>query len=80
MNEKQAFDKVINILTEHNLTSRDYVIENYNKGCFYIKFCPKQFILLDIMYFYEMIPDIAIFRIKYSNKQMFLNIKIRLRE
>ena len=47
MNEKQAFDKVINILTEHNLTPRDYVIENYNKGCFYIKFCPKQFILLE---------------------------------
>ena len=81
MNEKQAFDKVINILTEHNLTlSRDYVIKNYNNGCFYIQFCEKQFILLDVMYFYEMIPDITIFKIKYSNKQMFLNIKIRLRE
>ena len=80
MDEKQIFDKVIHILTEHNLTlSRDYIIKNYNNGCFYIQFCKRQFVILDIMYFYEMIPDITIFKIKYNDGMMFLNMKVRIR-
>ena len=80
MDEKSAFSHVINVLTDHNLRqSRDYVIESYNKGCFLIRFCPKRFYLLDIQYFYEMIPDIVIFKIKRSHDVFYLNIKIRLR-
>lgn len=80
MDEKCAFDKVVNVLTDHNLRqTKDYVIENYNKGCFYIRFCARRYIVLDIEYFYEMIPDISIFKIKYDAGIMYLNIKIRLR-
>ena len=79
--EKCAFDKVINVLTDHNLVqTKDYVIKNYNKGCFYIRFCPKQHTVLDIEYFYEMIPNISIFKIKYDYGIMYLNLKIRLRK
>ena len=79
--EKKVFDRLINVLTEHNLRqSRDYFIEHYNNGCFYIRFCSKQTFILDIEYFYERIPDITIFKIKYgSDGVMFLNIKIRIR-
>lgn len=80
MDERCAFDKLINVLTEHNLRqTKDYVIENYSKGCFYIRFCPYRYIVLDIEYFYEMIPDISIFKIKYDAGTMYLNVKIRLR-
>lgn len=80
MNERCAFDKVINMLTEHNLRlSKDYIIEHYSKGCFYIRFCPRSYVVLDIEYFYEMIPDITVFKVKHYGKSMYLNIKIRLR-
>lgn len=81
MDEKGAFDKVIYTLKEHHLRrGRDYIIEHYNKGCFYIRFCPKQATILDVQYFYERIPDITIFKIKYSRDAMYLNLKIRIRE
>ena len=54
-------------------------IKNYNNGCFYIEFCKKQYVMLDIMYFYDMIPDITIFKIKSNNGVLGLNIKIRIR-
>ena len=80
MNEKQAFDRMINALTDHNLVlSKDYIIQSYNKGCFNIKFCPRQRITIDIQYLYEMIPDIVICKITHTKDTMFLNIKIRLR-
>ena len=80
MNEKQVFDKVVNILTEHNLVlSKDYTVKNYNNGRFYIEFCKKQYVMLDIMSFYDMIPDITIFKIKSNNGVLGLNIKIRIR-
>lgn len=81
MDEKCAFDKVINVLTDHNLRqTRDYVIENYSRGCFYIRFCPRRYVVLDIEYFYEMIPDISVFKIKHSGDMMYLNLKVRLRK
>lgn len=80
--EKKVFDRLINVLTEHNLRqSQDYIIEHYNQGCFYIRFCSKKTFVLDVDYFYERIPDIIIFKIKHgSDGIMFLNIKIRIRK
>lgn len=79
--EKKAFDKVINVLTEHNLVhTKDYIVQNYNEGCFYIRFCKKRYVVLNVQYFYERIPDITIFKIKHSSDgTMFLNIKVRIR-
>lgn len=80
LDEKQAFDRVINVLTEHNYRlSKDYIIKHYNDGCFYIEFCPRQFVILDVEYFYERIPDIVVFKIFNKHGVMNLNIKIRLR-
>lgn len=80
--EKKVFNQLISVLTEHNLKqSRDYVIEHYSHGCFYIRFCSKKVFLLDIDYFYECIPDIIIFKIKHSSDGiMFMHIKIRIRK
>lgn len=78
--EKKAFDKIINCLTDHNLRlTIDYTIEHYNDGCFLIKFCPRRSFMLDIEYFYEMVPNITIFKVGYSGGVMKLNIKVRLR-
>ena len=69
MDEKCAFDKVINVLTDHNLRlTKDYFIDTYSKGCFYIRFCSRSYVVLDVEYFYEMIPDITIFKIKQRNE------------
>lgn len=79
--EKKVFDRLINVLTEHNLRmSKDYTIEHYNKGCFYIRFCPRRHVMLDIEYFYERIPDITVFKVKHgSDGMLFINVKIRIR-
>ena len=80
MNEKQAFDRVINVLTEHNLyQTQDYIIERYHNGCFTIRICPHRFAVLDIQYIYSRIPDIKIFKVKQSKNIMTIILKIRLR-
>lgn len=85
LNEKQAFDKLINCLTDHNLVqSKDYYFRDTNHGCFNVVFCPKRCVYLDVAYFYEMIPDIRVFKIKYcdnklGSRTMNLTIKIHLR-
>lgn len=79
--EKKVFDRVVNTLTEHNLViSKDYVIEHYNEGCFYIRFCNKRPIVVDIQYMYERIPDISILKIKNTTDgTLYMNLKVRLR-
>lgn len=83
MNEKQAWDSLHNVMTDHNFRHpRDYLIKSYGHGCFEILFCPKRCVKLDIHYFYKHIPDIKVFKVSYCDAQlsrMKINIKIKLR-
>ena len=80
MNEKQAIDRVINVLTEHNLRQRsDYVFRHMKYGCFNIALCPHRYAVLDIQYFYDNIPDIKVFKIQQKGDYMNIIIKIKIR-
>ena len=80
MDEKQILDKIQNVLIDHNLRQpRDYVITSYNKGCCLITLCPHRYAILDIQYFYDMIPDIKVFRIKQKRDVVEINIKVKMR-
>lgn len=80
MNEAQAFNAVINMLTEHNIRKEEYLLEYNGNGCFHVKFCPKRHVVLDIIYILENIPDIKIFKIKNVKDTMYLILKIKIRE
>lgn len=80
MNEKQAIDRVINVLTDHNLREgQDYFFKKMEHGCFNIVICPHRYAVLDIQYFYDNIPDIKIFKIQQKRDYMNILIKIKLR-
>lgn len=80
MNEKEVFDRVIEVLGENNLRqSEDYLIKNYHHGCFTIVFCPRRYGVLDIHYMYERIPDIKVFKIKQHRDIMTLVLKVKIR-
>lgn len=80
MNEKEIFDKVINVLQENNLRqSRDYLISSYHEGCFHIHICPRRYATLDIHYIYKEIPDIKVFKVKQIKNEMILVLKVKIR-
>lgn len=80
MNEREVFDKLINVLVDNNLKlGRDYIIKEYHHGCFTIHFCPRRYAVLDIQYIYDQIPDIKVFRIKQFRDEMVAVIKIKIR-
>lgn len=81
MNEAQAFDKVINCLTDFNLRSpKDYTIKYYKNGHFHIRLCPHRYAVFDIQYFYDNVPDIKIFRFKQKYNIIDIHIKIKIRD
>ena len=81
MNEAQAWDKLINCLTDFNLIApKDYIIKSYKNGCFLIRFCPTRYSVLDIQYMYDNIPDIKVLRIKQKKDIIEMNIKIKIRD
>lgn len=81
MNEAQAFDKVINCLTDFNLRQpKDYIIKYYKNGCFVIRLCPHRYSVIDVQYFYDNVPDIKIFRFKQKRDIVELNIKVKIRD
>ena len=54
MDEKQAIDKVMNVLTDHNMRQgNDYVFKKMSHGCFNIAICPHRYAVLDIQYIYD---------------------------
>lgn len=80
MNEKEIFDRVINVLTENNLRQgEDYIILHYHKGCFTIRLCPRRYAVLDIHYIYDRIPDIKVCKIKHQRDMMTLILKVKIR-
>ena len=80
MDEKQAIDRVINILTDHNLTqTKDYIFKHVSHGCFNIILCPHRYALIDVQYFYDNLPDIKIFKIQQKNEHVHILIKIKIR-
>lgn len=80
MNEAEAFDNIINMLTEHNIRKEEYLMEYNGNGNFYIKFCPKRHVTIDVMYFLENIQDIKVFKIKNVKDTMYLILKIKIRD
>ena len=80
MNEKQAIDRVINVLTEHNLRqTSDYIFKKMHHGCFNIAICPHRYAVIDVQYFYDRIPDIKVFKIQQKGDYMNLIIKVKIR-
>lgn len=80
MDEKQAIDKVMNVLTDHNMRQgNDYVFKTMSHGCFNIAICPHRYAVLDIQYIYDNIPDIKVFKIQQKRDYMNLILKIKLR-
>lgn len=80
MDEKQAIDRVMNVLTEHNLRQgTDYIFRHMSHGCFNIALCPHRYAVLDIEYFYDNIPDIKIFKIQQKKDYVNIILKIKLR-
>ena len=81
INEAEAFDSVINTLSEHNIRQNEYLIKYNGEGGFEIKFCPKRNVMvLDIMYFLENIPDIKVFKLKTVGDRTYLILKIKIRK
>lgn len=80
MDEKQAIDRVMNVLTDHNMIQgNDYVFKKMNHGCFNIAICPHRYAVLDIQYIYDNIPDIKVLKIQQKGDYMNLILKIKLR-
>ena len=80
INEVEAFDNVINILTEHNIRKEEYQLQYCENGKFIITFCPRRHVVLDIMYLLERIPDVKVLKIKHDRDIMTLVIKIKIRK
>lgn len=79
INEAEAVNSIINLLTEHNIRKEEYLMEYNGNGNFYIKFCPKRHVTIDVIYILENIPDIKIFKIKNVKDTMYLILKIKIR-
>ena len=80
MDEKRAFDKLMNVLQEHNLRhGTDFIFKTASHGCFNIMLCPHSYAVLDIEYFYDNIPDIVVFKIQQKREFINIIIKIRIR-
>lgn len=80
MDEKEIFDRVVNVLTENNLRQgQDYIIVKYKRGCFTIRICPRRYAVLDIHYIYDRIPDIKMFKIKQNENQLEVVLKVKIR-
>lgn len=80
MDEKQAIDRIINVLTDHNLyLEKDYIFKHASHGCFNISICPHRYALIDILYFYDNIPDIKAFQIQQKGDYINILIKIKIR-
>lgn len=79
--EKEVINKLINCFIDQGIVqSQDFIIEEYNHGCFMVRFCPRRNVVLDIHYFYEMIPDIKIFKLEHNHGIMKMYIKIKIRK
>ena len=80
MNEKQAIDRVMNVLTDHNLRQgKDYIFKQMSHGCFNIALCPHRYAVIDVHYFYDNIPDIKVFKIQQKKDYVNILIRIKLR-
>lgn len=80
MDEREALDKLINVLTEHNLVlGKDYVFKNATHGCFNIAICPHRYAVIDFLYFYDNVPDIKVFKAQQKGDYINLLIKIKIR-
>ena len=81
LNEKQAIDRVVNCLTDHNLRQgKDYMLRHISHGCFNIALCPHSYAVIDIQYFYDNIPDIKVFKIQQKREYVNIHIKVKLRD
>lgn len=80
MNEAEAFDNIINTLTEHNIRPNEYQLQYCENGKFIITLCPRRHVILDIMYLLENIPDVKVLKIKHDRDVMRLVIKIKIRK
>ena len=80
MDEKEAFNRVMSVLKDHNLTlTKDFTFKKASHGCFYIVFCPRRHPVIDVMYFLDNIPDIRSFKIIQDGNVMKMSLKIKLR-
>lgn len=80
MNEKQIFDRVMNVLTDHNLRQgEDFILKKASHGCFNIALCPHRYAVIDVQYFYDNIPDIKIFKMQQKREYVNLLIKVKIR-
>ena len=81
MNEAEAFNSIIEMLTQHNIRKEEYLLKYDGEGLFEIAICPrKRVIVIDVMYILENIPDVKVFRIKTVGNRTYLIIKIKIRE
>lgn len=81
INEAEAFNSIVEMLTQHHIKKEEYLLKYDGEGGFEIAICPKKrVIVIDVMYILENTPDIKVFRLKTVGDRTYLILKIKIRE